>query len=174
MSKGSRIGLLILILVISLSIDQVTKLWAFSFLSPGQSVILPGPIDISLVFNRSNAFGFAPDYGSVTRWCLTAIAIVVACLITYRVWSRDDPPLMIAGLSFVAAGGLGNAIDRIWLGAVIDMFDASKTGFVWVFNAADVFIDVGIGLWLLSATFGRDVTAPTQERPGCSGDTAKR
>ncbi len=171
MSRGTRIGLLLLIIVVSLSIDQATKLWAFSALLPGQSVSLPGPIDITLIFNRSNAFGFAPDYGSVTRWTLTAIAIVVACVITCRVWSRDDPPLIIMGLSFVAAGGVGNAIDRIWLGAVIDMFDASKTGFVWVFNAADVFIDVGIGLWLLSVALGHDTT--TQDVPASEPSTLK-
>jgi signal peptidase II len=164
MSKATRIGLLILIMIVSLSIDQVTKLWAYSALLPGQNVSLAGPIDLTLVFNRSNAFGFVPDYGLVTRWLLTGIAIVVATLITYRIWFHDDPPLVIVGLSFVAAGGIGNAIDRIWLGAVIDMFDASKTGFVWVFNSADVFIDVGIGLWLLSTALRPNVTAMTQAK----------
>jgi signal peptidase II len=50
---------------------------------------------------------------------------------------------------FVSAGALGNALDRFRLGAVVDLFDASKLQFVWVFNLADVSIDLGIGLILL-------------------------
>ena len=155
MSKGSRTGLLTLIVVLLLSIDQVTKFWAYSVLALGQSVSMAGPIDLTLALNRSNAFGLAPDYGTVTRWSLAAFNIAVACLISFRVWSRNPPPIMVTGLAFVAGGAVGNAIDRIRLGSVIDMFDASKTGFVWIFNPADVFIDVGIGLLILCAVAGR-------------------
>ncbi|MGY3611140.1 MULTISPECIES: signal peptidase II [unclassified Bradyrhizobium] len=55
------------------------------------------------------------------------------------------------GFAFISAGALGNAIDRVRLGAVVDLFDASKLRFVWVFNVADVSIDLGIGLVLLAA-----------------------
>src|SRR3954466_5826042 len=125
MSKGSRIGLLTMIVIMLLSIDQVTKFWAYSALAVGQSVSIAGPIDLTLVFNRSNAFGLAPDYGTVTRWSLAAFNIAVACFISYRVWSRNHAPMMVVGLAFVTGGAVGNAIDRIWLGSVIDMFDAS-------------------------------------------------
>jgi signal peptidase II len=54
--------------------------------------------------------------------------------------------------ALISAGAIGNALDRIRFGAVIDFFNASKLGFVWVFNVADCSIDVGIGLLLL-ATF---------------------
>ena len=159
MSKGTRIGLLILIVVMLLSIDQITKLWAYSTLALGQSLSIPGPVNLTLIFNRSNAFGLTPDYGTLTRWGLTALNVVVACFIIYWVWSRKHKPLMVAGLAFITGGAVGNAIDRIWLGSVIDMFDASKVGFIWVFNPADVFIDVGIALLALCAVFGRGTDA---------------
>ena len=46
------------------------------------------------------------------------------------------------GFAFISAGALGNSLDRLRLGAVVDLFDASKLRFVWVFNVADVSIDV--------------------------------
>jgi signal peptidase II len=55
------------------------------------------------------------------------------------------------GFAFISPGALGNAIDRVRLGAVVDLFDASKLRFVWVFNFADVSIDLGVGLVLLAA-----------------------
>lgn len=169
MSKRARIGLLILIVVMLISIDQSAKLWAYHVLSLGKSVALSGPINLTLLFNRSNAFGLTPDYGAVTRWSLVAVNIAVACLISHRVWSRNHAPLMVVGLSFVTGGAVGNAIDRIWLGSVIDMFDASKTGFIWIFNPADVFIDVGIGLLLLCAALGSDRVEVGRARPQATG-----
>ncbi len=148
-SRRSRFGLLLFFVVPLLSIDQTTKLWAFSAMALGQSIALPGPFDLTLVFNRSNAFGLAPDLGEVTRWGLAGINLAVAGVLGFLVCSRDEPRTMATGLVFIIAGGIGNAIDRIWLGAVIDMLDATETGFIWVFNAADVFINVGIGLVLL-------------------------
>ncbi len=49
------------------------------------------------------------------------------------------------------AGAIGNALDRLLVGAVVDFLDASKIGFVWIFNVADATLDVGIGLVLWSA-----------------------
>jgi len=55
------------------------------------------------------------------------------------------------GFAFIGAGAFGNALDRLRLGAVVDLFDASKLQFVWVFNLADVAIDLGIALIVLAA-----------------------
>ncbi|WP_407672680.1 signal peptidase II [Novosphingobium organovorum] len=58
----------------------------------------------------------------------------------------ECPPPNTLGFGSIGENGLGS---------VIDMFDASKTGFIWVFNPADVFIDVGIALLILCVVFGR-------------------
>jgi signal peptidase II len=153
-----------------LSVDQLAKLWAYSALVPAGSISLPGPVDLTLVLNRSNAFGLVPDFDEATRWMLAALNLAVASALAYLVWSRERTWAVFLACAFIIAGGVGNAIDRMWLGAVIDMFDASEVGFVWVFNVADVFIDIGIGLWLLDTFLGNaghrpPRTASTSHQP---------
>jgi signal peptidase II len=112
---------------------------------------LVGPVDLTLVFNRSNAFGLIPDYGEFSRWALAVLNLAIAANLL-RFMLRQSTSIMNAfGFAFISAGALGNALDRLRLGAVVDLFDASKLRFVWVFNVADVSIDLGIALILLAA-----------------------
>jgi signal peptidase II len=161
-SRRLRVGVLLGAVLVLLTIDQLTKLWASSALMPGDSINLRGPVDLTLVLNRSNAFGIAPDFGEATRWMLAALNLAVASALAYLVWSREQRWPAFCACAFIIAGGIGNAIDRIRLGAVIDMFDASEIGFNWVFNVADVFIDIGIGLWLLHTFLGNAEHRPPQ------------
>ena len=134
-----------------LALDQLTKHWALTSLGTvGTTIKLPGPIDLTLVFNRSNAFGLLPDYGEFSRWALTALSLAIVAVLL-RLMLRPSTSILNAfGFAFICAGALGNALDRLRLGAVIDLFDASKLRFVWVFNVADVSIDVGVALLLLA------------------------
>ena len=151
MSRRFRLGLLLAAASVLVTADQLVKLWAYSALAPGASLALRGPVDLTLLLNRSNAFGTAPDFGEATRWMLVAFNLAVASALAYLVWSRQQRWPAFLGCAFIVAGGIGNAVDRVWLGAVIDMFDASEVGFQWVFNLADVFVDIGIGLWLVDS-----------------------
>jgi signal peptidase II len=135
-----------------LCLDQLTKHWALKALGAvGTTIKLPGPLDLTLLFNRSNAFGLIPDYGEFSRWALAAFSLAAATLLLGLALRRSMSITNALGFAFISAGALGNAIDRIRLGAVVDLFDASKLRFVWVFNVADVSIDLGIGLILLAA-----------------------
>jgi signal peptidase II len=134
-----------------LSLDQLTKHWAVGSLGTGTTIKLPGPIDLTLVFNRSNAFGLIPDYGEFSRWALAAVSLAVAAVLLRSVLRQSTSTMNAFGFAFIGAGAIGNAIDRLRLGAVVDLFDASKLRFVWVFNVADVSIDLGIALILLAA-----------------------
>jgi signal peptidase II len=135
-----------------LCLDQLTKHWALLSLgAAGTTIKLAGPIDLTLLFNRSNAFGLVPDYGESSRWALIALALVASAILLAVALRRSISIVNALGFAFMSAGALGNAIDRIRFGAVIDLFDASKLRFIWVFNAADVSIDVGLGLVLLAA-----------------------
>src|SRR5215467_13864939 len=135
-----------------LVVDQLTKQWALrSFASVGTTVELAGPVDLTLVLNRSNAFGLIPVYGEFSRWALTALNLAVAVILLLFVWRQSTSTLNAFGLAFIGAGALGNALDRLRLGAVVDLFDASKLGFVWVFNVADVSIDLGVTLILVTS-----------------------
>jgi lipoprotein signal peptidase len=112
---------------------------------------LEGPVDLTLVFNRSNAFGLFPDYGESSRWAPTALSFAIAAILLGLMLRRSTSIMNAFGFAFISAGALGNALDRLRLGAVVDLFDASKLRFVWVFNVADVSIDSGIALVLLAA-----------------------
>jgi len=135
----------------TLCLDQLSKLWALASIGEiGKTIELPGPIDLTLVLNRSNSFGLVPVYGEFSRWTLTAVNFAAAIVLLRFVLRQSTSPLHAVGLAFISAGALGNGLDRLRLGAVVDLFNASKLGFVWVFNLADVSIDLGIVLVLVA------------------------
>jgi signal peptidase II len=144
-------------------LDQVTKQWALMTLRlAGSRMVLPGPVDFTLEFNYSNAFELAPQFGELTRWGLAALNLAVATVLTWVVARRTTSPFRAAGLAFVIAGAMGNAFDRIRFGAVIDFIDASKLGFVWVFNVADASVDVGMAILLIATLVPRRARIPVR------------
>ena len=148
------------VVALVLVIDQLSKQWALTALGKvGSTVVLPGPVDLTLVFNNSNAFGLVPVSGELTRWGLTTLNLVVASILVRVVVRRAAARLTTVGFAFIIAGAIGNALDRIRFGWVIDLFNASKLGFIWIFNVADVSIDIGIAL-LLIATY---LTRPSSD-----------
>jgi signal peptidase II len=146
----------LLIAAVALGLDQLSKQWALAALRHvGSTLVLSGPVDLTLVFNRSNAFGLVPVSGELTRWVLAVLGLVVAAILVRVVVRGSTSCLNAVGLALIGAGAVGNALDRIRFGAVIDFFNASKLGFVWIFNVADCSIDVGIGLLLLAGVLTR-------------------
>ena len=144
------------VVALVLVIDQLSKQWALTALGKvGSTVVLPGPVDLTLVFNNSNAFGLVPVSGELTRWGLTTLNLVVASILIRVVVRRAAARLTTVGFAFIIAGAIGNALDRIRFGWVIDLFNASKLGFVWIFNVADVAIDIGIALLLIATYLAR-------------------
>ena len=144
------------VVALVLVIDQLSKQWALTALGKvGSTVVLPGPVDLTLVFNNSNAFGLVPVSGELTRWGLTTLNLVVASILIRVVVRRAAARLTTVGFAFIIAGAIGNALDRIRFGWVIDLFNASKLGFIWIFNVADVSIDIGIALLLIATYLAR-------------------
>jgi signal peptidase II len=144
------------VVALVLVIDQLSKQWALTALGKvGSTVVLPGPVDLTLVFNNSNAFGLVPVSGELTRWGLTTLNLVVASILIRVVVRRAAARLTTVGFAFIIAGAIGNALDRIRFGWVIDLFNASKLGFIWIFNVADVAIDIGIALLLIATYLAR-------------------
>jgi len=150
-----------LVVILVLVLDQLSKQWALTALAKvGSTVVLPGPIDLTLVFNYSNAFGLVPVSGELTRWGLTALNLAIASILVAVVLRRVTARLSAVGFALIAAGAIGNALDRIRFGGVVDLFDASKIGFIWIFNVADVSIDIGIALLLLATFLPRSGSGP--------------
>jgi signal peptidase II len=168
-STNTRVMALLLAVVV-LGLDQLSKQGAVYLLrDAGATFALPGPIDLTLVFNRSTAFGLVPDSGAVTRWGLNALSIAVVVALIWAVLRWPMPGLGMIGVGFMIAGAAGNALDRIEFGAVIAFIDATKLGFPWIFNIADVSLDAGIGLWLLGMTLAAIRSGKSGRGPFASG-----
>jgi len=107
---------------------------------PGVPVI--GPFHLTLVSNRGVSFGFLNLPLEWTRWALSAFSLAV--VIGLAIWARTiQRPLLAIAIGLIIGGAVGNLIDRVRLGAVVDFLDFSRLWFPWVFNLADSAITVG-------------------------------
>ena len=142
-------GFALLIIIV----DQLTKAWVMQGLGlrfEGQSVPVLTPIlSLTLVHNEGVSFGLFGD-GSA-RWLLSVFSVVVAGVLAW--WAlRAERRLLITAIGLIMGGAIGNVIDRIRFGWVVDFLDFSGTGvFPWVFNVADSAITVGVVLLILDS-----------------------
>ena len=138
-----RNGLAVALAVIIL--DQLTKLWAVSALVYATPVpVLPG-FNLTLMHNPGAAFSFLGDAGGWQRWFFLVLALGVSGWLA--LWLRklgEGERWMGLALALLIGGALGNAIDRVYLGYVIDFIDWYCCGYHWpAFNIADSAISVG-------------------------------
>ncbi|MFN3558213.1 MAG: signal peptidase II [Brevundimonas sp.] len=127
--------------------DQLTKAWVLSGLDlqeVGRVFVLPPIFNFTWVENRGVSFGLFGD-GSA-RWVLSVFSLAVAVGLGW--WAlKADRRLLITAIGLVMGGAIGNVIDRIRFGFVVDFLDFSGTGvFPWVFNVADSAITIGVVL----------------------------
>jgi signal peptidase II len=139
------IGLAMMVAVI----DQASK-WVASSHIPLHQTVIPGFFNIVLVRNRGMAFGLLnrvnPGLSSLFLLALTIAAIGV---ILFFFWVKKEHRWVAIGLSLILGGAVGNLIDRVHLGYVIDFLDFHLAGYHWpAFNVADSAVTVGT-LWLL-------------------------
>jgi signal peptidase II len=140
------IGALVIVL------DQWSKYWIVQvFRLPDKGTVAVTPFfDLTMVWNRGVSFGLLRAEQDVARWGLAVFSVVVAA--AFAVWVRDSTrklPAIAFGLAI--GGALGNVIDRIRFGAVVDFLDFNGLHFPWVFNVADSGITVGMALVLLDS-----------------------
>lgn len=130
-----------------ITLDQVTKILAVKYLLPIASYpIIKDVIHLTYVENKGAAFGMLQNH----RWIFMIIStILMAVIILFVVKNKNHlHPLMMTGLSFVVGGGIGNMIDRTIYGYVVDFIDFTLIDFA-VFNVADSFVCIGVGLIIL-------------------------
>ncbi len=141
------------LLVAMLLLDQATKLLVHTRLALHESIYVLPVLDILHARNTGAAFSFLAGAGGWQRWVFTAFAVVVSGIIVYTL--RRTPKshqLQSAGLTLIVSGALGNVIDRVQHGYVVD-FVAVHWGEAYfpAFNVADSCITIGAGLILLDA-----------------------
>lgn len=147
---------------VAIVVDQLTKWWMVSGLDlAARGRIEVGPVfDLSYTLNRGVSFGLLAG-GETARWLLSIFSVGVAVALAWWV-SRPQPErpdqapgrpawLFPVAIGLIMGGALGNVIDRVRIGAVIDFLDFSDVMFRWVFNVADSCITVGVVLLLLDS-----------------------
>jgi signal peptidase II len=133
--------------------DQATKLWVLAALQPREVIPVGPAFNLTLVFNEGAAFSFLAGAGGWQRWFFVGVAVAVSTVLIVWLWRlKPEERLTAAGLSLVAGGALGNLIDRLAYGRVVDFLDFYWRAWHWpAFNVADSAITVGVGLLLLEA-----------------------
>ena len=148
--------------------DQATKQIAESQLVPHQPVNLLPYFDWYLTYNTGAAFSLLADAGGWQRWLFTGIAIVISIVIVQ--WLRNLPreeTLTALSLSLILGGAIGNLIDRILLGHVIDYIQVWLGSYPFpAFNLADAAISVGAVLLILSSFVGSSKAGAPSKRHG--------
>jgi len=161
----SRYGLVTAI--VSLIVDQAVKLWLlFGFNLGDQGRVAVGPfLDLVLTWNTGISYGWFQQDGPVGQYILLALKIIAVALLC--VWlARATNRLTALGLGLIIGGAVGNAIDRLIHGAVVDFALLHITTATWrfnwyVFNLADVAIVAGVAVLLYESLIGeRAAKAP--------------
>lgn len=173
--KRRLLGLGLVVAAVTLVLDHVTKFVILQVVAgdlglgslaavrdatlhgnAGWRVPVTDFFNLVMVWNRGVSFGLFS--GADARWVLVAVSLVVVAVLT--VWlRRADNPLLAVGLGMVIGGAIGNVIDRLWHGAVVDFLDFYAYGEHWpAFNVADSGICVGVGLLLLDSFRSRPDT----------------
>lgn len=138
-----------LILVFSVLLDQWTKHLAVLHLRPIRTLPLwEGVFHLTYCTNTGAAFSMfaAPDQ----RWIFLSVSsVAICCMLVFLFLSRELSPAYRYSLAMIAGGGIGNMIDRLSTGAVVDFFDFRLINFA-IFNVADCFVTVGACLLFLT------------------------
>jgi len=150
MNAPLRLGLLTAAAILLL--DQASKLAAEAWLAPYQPVALLPFLNLTLAYNPGAAFSLLADQPGWQRWFFSALALAVSGYIVW--WLRTlttAERLQGLALGLVLGGALGNLVDRLRIGMVVDFVDLHYAGFHWpAFNVADAGITVGVALLLLT------------------------
>lgn len=128
-------------------LDQISKFFIVQHFANQESLTVLSVFDLALIHNPGAAFSFLSDAGGMQRWLFTAIAIIASVSITWLLRKHSTEIFFALALSLILGGALGNLIDRISYGYVIDflLFHWNQHYFP-AFNLADSAITCGAGL----------------------------
>lgn len=147
-----------------IALDQITKLLILRSFVLGDSLPLVPGFNLVLVYNSGAAFSFLADAGGWQKWFFVALALGVSVWIVGMLKQNAAERLLALALALILGGALGNVIDRIVYGAVVDFLDFYIGQWHWpAFNVADSAITVGAALlvWEQLRSSGK----PTAKNP---------
>jgi signal peptidase II len=137
--------------------DQVTKAIVLARFFLGERVEVTGFFNMVLVYNKGAAFSFLSDAGGWQTPALVVFALVAIGLVGTFIMRSPGRPMLNTGLGLILGGALGNLIDRLRYGQVVDFLDFHAAGWHWpAFNVADSAITVGAALLILEGFVHRE------------------
>ena len=143
--------------VLLIIIDQSTKIFTAQIMlnSMFESMEVLPFLNIVFVRNTGISFGLFSDGGLLNRYFFSFLSIIIgSILLVVSIFTKDK--VMKLSLLMISSGAVGNAIDRIYFGGVIDFIDFFIYNFHWpAFNLADVFITIGVILLFFENIFGK-------------------
>jgi signal peptidase II len=135
--------------IVVIVLDQLSKLAISNHFQYGEGVLVTEFFNLVLAHNTGASFSMLSDAGGWQRWLFSGIALAASIWISYLLVKTPHKTLFCAGLAFILGGALGNLIDRVAYGYVVDFLD-----FHWhehhfaAFNVADSAINIGAALLL--------------------------
>ncbi|HEY4801728.1 MAG TPA: signal peptidase II [Paraburkholderia sp.] len=130
--------------VIVILADQLTKIAINKVFSYGEGRVITPFFNLVLVYNKGAAFSFLSAAGGWQRWAFTVLGVAAALVICYLLKRHATQKLFCTALALIMGGALGNVIDRLLYGHVIDFLDFHVGGWHWpAFNLADSAITIG-------------------------------
>lgn len=145
----------LLLSVIVIAIDQLSKLYLNAHLTLGQPVEVLPFFNLTLAYNTGAAFSFLGEQAGWQIWVFASISLVVSIIL--MVWLLKTPrseALLACSLSLILGGAVGNSIDRVLYGYVIDFADFHIGSWHFAtFNVADSAVCIGAGLLIIHLVF---------------------
>jgi len=140
--------------------DQLSKAWILRLFTEQQQPVermepVTGFFNLVLTWNRGMSFGLFNNDATLNAAIFTVIAAVIVggLLVWLR---RAAEPLIGIAIGLVIGGAIGNVVDRLWRGAVVDFLDFHLGDWHWfAFNLADAAICIGVGLMVIDSLLGR-------------------
>jgi signal peptidase II len=139
--------------LITLIADQWSKIVVDSSMNLYQSIAVSPFFNLTYVRNTGAAFSFLSEAGGWQRWFFAIMAIIISIVLVVWIYRlKKHETLLAIALALILGGAIGNLVDRLAYGYVIDFLDVYYQGWHWpAFNVADMAISLGVLLMLLES-----------------------
>ena len=154
--------MLYLLIIIIFLADRLSKVWAAAFLAENGPTPINQYLTITETYNRGVAFGLFQGIGPIVGWLTIG---VVAGMFIYMVRLPRELWIVRLGMAFIIGGALGNLVDRVSAGAVLDFIQSSL---LWgIVNIADITINIGMVIMIIGSFIQKE---PIGEERGAMGE----
>ncbi|BDU50338.1 signal peptidase II [Haliovirga abyssi] len=144
----------VIFIILAVLLDQITKFFVLTKMKPGESIpIIKNFFHITFVQNKGVAFGML--YGHVGVLVFVGLIAIVGIILYFHKKGEEYSILSRIGFIFIMSGAIGNFIDRVFRGFVIDFIDFRGI-WVYIFNLADVWINIGVFFILIEYFFEKE------------------